>query len=76
MLMLWKFSMIPFPGTMGTSQLTGGRKLTEILVYCVGVSAKRIVGAQGNYKKWGPYCRLCEEALGARPWKILRFYTL
>ena len=40
------------------------------------MSAERIVGAQGKYKKWGPCCRLCEGGLGVRPQKILRFYML
>ena len=37
---------------------------------------ERIVGAQGNYKKWGPYYRLCEGGLGACPQEMLRFYML
>ena len=36
-------------------------------------AADSIVGAQGKYKKWGPYYRLCEECLGACPQEILRF---
>ena len=32
-------------------------------------AAERIVGAQGEYKKWVPYC--VREVWGARPQKIL-----
>ena len=35
-------------------------------------AAERIVGAQGKYKKWGPYYGLCEGDLRARPQEILR----
>ena len=38
-------------------------------------AAEKIVGTQGNCKKWGPYFRLYEWGLGARPQKILRFYV-
>ena len=41
-LMLGKFSMIPFLGAWGTPQLTGGRKLIEILIHCVGVRGNQI----------------------------------
>ena len=30
-------------------------------------AAKRIVGAQGKYKKWDPFYRLCEGGLGHMP---------
>ena len=30
-------------------------------------AAKRIVGAQGKYKKWDPFYRLCEGGLGRTP---------
>ena len=39
-------------------------------------AAKRIVGARGKYKKWGPYYRSCEGDLGACPQENLRFYML
>ena len=39
-------------------------------------AAERIVGAQGKYKKWGSYYRLCERDLGAHPQQNLRFYML
>ena len=39
-------------------------------------AAEKIVGAQGKYKKWGPYYRLSEGGLGACPHEILRFYML
>ena len=39
-------------------------------------AAKRIVGAQGKYEKWGPCYRLYKGGPGARPQKILRFYML
>ena len=40
----------------------------HVLLLCR--AADRIVGAQGNYKKWGPYHRLCEGGLGAGPKKF------
>ena len=33
--------MEPFPETVGISQLTGRRKLAEILVHCVGVRERK-----------------------------------
>ena len=33
--------MEPFPGTVGISQLTGRKKLAEILVHCVGVRKRK-----------------------------------
>ena len=47
-----------------------GQKIVKLHVLLLCRAADRIVGAQGNYKKWGPYHRLCEEGLGAGPKKI------
>ena len=59
---------MPLPLENGSPVVSLQLRITAVQASLVAARVpERIVGAQGNYKRWGPYYRLCEGGSGGMP---------